>query len=74
MCFYIIYHPWYTASVIDAHHASLLLHQDKEDIKFCIQHPKKSFTVSAKTVWNKKAWMSAISSASEAVLRARLEG
>ncbi|CAN0195109.1 unnamed protein product, partial [Laminaria digitata] len=48
--------------------------KDKDNCKFFIQHPKKSFTVSAKTVWNKKAWMEAISSASEAVLRARMDG
>lgn len=46
----------------------------KDDSKFCIQHPKKSFTVSAKTVWNKKAWMAAITGASDAALRARMEG
>ncbi|CAM9933182.1 unnamed protein product, partial [Ectocarpus sp. 4 AP-2014] len=45
----------------------------KDDSKFCIQHPKKSFTLSAKTVWNKRAWMTAISEAAEAALRARLE-
>lgn len=49
--------------------------QDKrDDSKFCIQHPKKSFTVSAKTAWNKKAWMTAISGASQAALLARIEG
>ncbi|CAN0280745.1 unnamed protein product, partial [Ectocarpus sp. 12 AP-2014] len=45
----------------------------KDDSKFCIQHPKKSFTLSAKTVWNKRAWMTAISEAAEAALRAKLE-
>ncbi|CAM9164961.1 unnamed protein product, partial [Discosporangium mesarthrocarpum] len=48
--------------------------EDKSRCKFTIHHPKKSFSVLADSAEMKRAWMNAITLASEALMRGRLDG